>query len=275
MNAAEHEQKERELDELQQLVEELEAELAGLDTPTRRWGALTPVVCLLLVSLLLVAAVHVKGGDLEVHSVTTTAGSDSYLLKLWGESSAGQKGMILQNLAESGTDDYRLGILNAGSATEIVTVDDDGLVGIMDTTPGSPLDVTGDLNIASGGLKGCTIYGESEGVSTTNRTTYGTKAFISLPAGGTYVVIATAETFHTYSTLGCDVRLYNSTTRVALSGQMEGVNPWVSDYSNTFGCVKRVTVGGTAETVAIQWRAESSSGTANIMHARLFAIRID
>ncbi len=267
------------LDRLRERAEQLRLRIAQrrtarqLERARNKKAVVQSVVVLLLASLIIGAAVHVRGGNLEVHSVTATAGSDSNMIKIWGETSAGQKEMTLQNIAESGSDNYRLGILNAGATTEIVTVDDDGLVGIMNTSPANALDVRGDVNIVSGGLTGCTSYAELDTEATTTSGTFADRATLTLGASATYLIWASCENWNSHSQGGTEVQLYNKSTTTILGGPLRDFHYDGSDYSSTHFWIKRVIVDGSADTVAIQYRR--TAGTAYIRNTRIFALRIE
>ncbi len=130
-------------------IAELEREIRVLRARPHRAALATAVVMAGLVAL---AAVTIRNADLQIAKNPDGggAGSDSYRLELIGESSAGTRSVFLQNVAEAATDDYRLAILNDAAATELVTVDDDGPVGIGTATPGMKLDV--ESSAASDGL---------------------------------------------------------------------------------------------------------------------------
>ncbi len=265
------------LERLQGRLARLEERLASSEPHTCGvWATLSSriplLLTLLLIGVVVGAATHVKGGDLEVHSVTAAAGSDSYMIKIWGQSSASQKEMTLQNIAEAGTDDYRLAILNAGAATEIVTVDDDGFVGIMNTRPSNALDVIGDVNISGGGLKGCVLYAELDTEGSSISSTFADRVTLTLPAGGTYIVFASCDLDNTGYADGTEVRFRNTSTSTNLSDDpISPYTPWASTYEVSRFWVKEVVVDGTDDVVAIQWAGRY----ALIRFARIIAIRID
>ncbi len=158
-----------------------------------------------------------------------------------------------------------------------MSIDDDGFVGIMTSAPTNALDVTGDINIISGGLKGATLYAESDAESNTGSTTYVTKVSLVLPASGTYIVFATAELGNDAYASSTEVRLRNTSTSVTLGGDHLCYIHYAAPRQYIHAAwVKRVTVDGTADTVSIQWLDSSGGGAdARIRNARIFALRID
>ncbi len=122
-------------------IAQLEVEIDKSQRSRRRSSG---IILLSFLALLLLAQVTVKNGNFEIHENPDggAAGSDSYELRIIGRVvGPADRAMILQNIAEVATDDYRLAILNNGGVTEIMTLDDDGNVGIGSTSPSLALHV--------------------------------------------------------------------------------------------------------------------------------------
>ncbi|MEM4662727.1 MAG: hypothetical protein QXM75_01770 [Candidatus Diapherotrites archaeon] len=158
----------------------------------------------------------------------------------------------------------------------ITTVGMSGKIGINTTNPQEQLDINGDLQIINGGLKGATLYASSDSQSSTTSTTYATKVSLDLPTAGTYIVIASCEVTgsSTTTTYFPYVRLYNTTTSTTLGGELRPTVSIASTYSSALSWVVPITTTG-ANTIAIQYRSYSTSYTAYIRNARIFALRVD
>jgi len=124
--------------------------------PKRR--NLAALLGILLLATLALAAVRIKGADLELHESPNDGpiGSPSYKLRLIGRADDGagnpvDRAMQMQTIT-SGTS-YRLGILDHANS-ERLSVTSTGKVGIVTTTPSAPLHVNGttDTSLTSHGV---------------------------------------------------------------------------------------------------------------------------
>ncbi len=122
----------------------LETELRQIEQSLSRWISLNLT---LLAVFLLCGAIFIKNADLEIHPNFVTANpNDSYEVKLIGDGDSGaDRAMTLKTVPTTDTE-YRLAI-GDNSSTERVTFDDDGNLGIGNTSPSSALHV--DSNAAN------------------------------------------------------------------------------------------------------------------------------
>ncbi len=131
-------------------VEELSKQLARLQQSHRRQGrSLVGLLLLMVAGVALGAAVKVKNSEFEVWPDAATADpKSSHQIKLIGTTGAAvQRSIVLQNKSIDGTS-YRLDI-RAG-ATDLLTLQSDGKVGVGTTGPGATLEVAGQLKITGG-----------------------------------------------------------------------------------------------------------------------------
>ncbi|MEM4347722.1 MAG: hypothetical protein QW802_03960 [Candidatus Altiarchaeota archaeon] len=150
-----------------------------------------------------------------------------------------------------------------------------GNVGIGTTSPTEKLVVDGNLSISNGGLKGATFYSVSDAQSSTTSTSYQTKVSLTLPSAGTYIIIASCEVTgsSTSASYFPYVSLVDLTNGVTLGGELRPSVHTANTYANTQSWVVPYTISGSA-TIAIQYHSYSSSYTAYIRNARIFALRV-
>ena len=119
----------------------------SLERVQRRQRRALAVSLAVLVLILLSAAITVTGEDLEIHpNVSGGDPNDSYELKLTGDGDTGaDRAMTLKTVPTTDTE-YRLAI-GDNSSTERVTFDDDGNLGIGNSSPSTALHV--DSNAAN------------------------------------------------------------------------------------------------------------------------------
>ncbi len=99
----------------------------------------------MLTGFLLLAAVKIKGGNLDIHPIIGNNPKSSYKSRLLGSDSGGlQRAIKLQNISSSGST-YRFGVSDASA--ERLSITNSGNVGIGDTTPSYKLDVAGTARI--------------------------------------------------------------------------------------------------------------------------------
>ncbi|MEM2918061.1 MAG: hypothetical protein QXY62_00965 [Candidatus Altiarchaeota archaeon] len=152
---------------------------------------------------------------------------------------------------------------------------DGGNVGIGTTSPTEKLVVDGNLSITNGGLKGATFYNVSDAQTSTTSTSYQTKVSLTLPSGGTYIIIASCEVTgdSTSSSYFPYVRLQDQTGGVTIGGELRPTVHSVGTYANAQSWVVPYTISG-SRTIAIEYSASSSSYAAYIRNARIFALRV-
>lgn len=129
-------------------VQRLEEQVRAARRNSRRACA---AMVLFLIVILSVGQVSVQDANFEVHPNATGGNpNDSYMLRLIGDGDTGaDRAMTLRTIPTTDSD-YRLAI-GDNSGTERVSIDDDGNVGIGDTTPNYVLDVNGDSRIGWNG----------------------------------------------------------------------------------------------------------------------------
>ncbi len=289
-------------------IAQLEEEIDKSQRSRRR---ISGIILLSFLALLLLAQVTVKNENFEVHENPDAgaAGSDSYELRIIGRVvGPADRAMILQNVAESASDDYRLAITNNGG-TEILTIDDDSMVGINTFKPNEELTVEGVISLDEITAPGNTAgYGKiyvksttsnlyfqddggteydltetnlgkdyqsasSSGQSTTTSSTFQTKVSLTTPAlTGTYRV-SWCALVDNGGALG-EARLRNTTD----GNNVNGVVIYKASDSNELrfvGGFGEVSFSGAAKTFTIEFRDQSGGNTQGIQEAKIEFWRVN